>query len=176
MKRLKMFCWVLMALCGSVVFVACSGDEDEPKFTIDPVILPSEWVADEYVGTTVTDLDSRGMVMRIDTTYNQPLTLGMNEEKQLVLTYQNWTDHTGMSYGDFRILPMEAVATEEGVVISGECTDSLYKAGVGYPATLKVEGVVSGEPKVANLTIKVDLVVSPKMTLKFTLDYEGREK
>ena len=176
MKRLKMLPLVLMALCSSVAFVACSDDDDEPKPTIDPVLSAAEWVAGEYVGTTLTDLDSRGMVMHIDTTYNQPVTLGLNEQKQLVLTYHNWTDHTGMSYGDFRILPLEATATEEAVVITGTCTDSLYKAGVGYPATLSVTGTIGGEPKVADLTIHIDLVVSPKMTLKFTLDYEGGER
>ena len=173
MKRLKMLPLMLLALCSSVAFVACSDDDNEPKPTIDPVLSAAEWVAGEYVGTTLTDLDSRGMVMRIDTTYNQPVTLGLNEQKQLVLTYHNWTDHTGMSYGDFRILPLEATANERAVVIAGECTDSLYKMGVGYPATLKVAGIIGGEPKVADLTINIDLVVSPKMTLKFTLDYEG---
>ena len=176
MNRLKMLPLVLMALCSSVAFVACSDDDDEPKPTIDPVLSAAEWAASEYVGTTLTDLDSRGMVMHIDTTYDQPVTLGLNEQKELVLTYKNWTDHTGMSYGDFRILPLEATATEEEVVITGTCTDSLYKAGVGYPATLSVAGTIGGEPKVADLTIHIDLVVSPKMTLKFTLDYEGGER
>ena len=173
MKRLKMLPLMLMALCSSAAFVACSDDDDEPKPTIDPVLSAAEWVAGEYVGTTLTDLDSRGMVMRIDTTYNQPVTLGLNEQKQLVLTYHNWTDHTGMSYGDFRIQPLVTTATDEGVLISGACTDSLYKAGVGYPASLRVEGIVSGKEKKADLTINIDLVVSPKMTLKFTLKYEG---
>lgn len=173
MKRLKTLPLVLVALCAGFAFVACDNDDDEPKLTIDPVMGTAEWAAGEYVGTTLTDLDSRGMVMRIDTTYDQPLTLGLNEQKELVLTYHNWTDHTGMSYGDFRILPLETVATEEGVVVTGECTDSLYKAGVGYPATLKVAGTISGESKVADLTMNIDLVVSPKMTLKFTLEYEG---
>ena len=173
MNRLKMLPLVLMALCSSVAFVACSDDDDEPKPTIDPVLSAAEWVAGEYVGTTLTDLDSRGMVMHIDTTYDQPVTLGLNEQKQLVLTYHNWTDHTGMSYGDFRILPLVTTATDEGVLISGACTDSLYKAGVGYPASLRVEGIVSGKEKKADLTINIDLVVSPKMTLKFTLKYEG---
>lgn len=173
MKRLKMLPLMLLALCSSVAFVACSDDDDEPKPTIDPVLSAAEWVAGEYVGTTLTDLDSRGMVMRIDTTYDQPVTLGLNEQKQLVLTYHNWTDHTGMSYGDFRILPLECFNRGKDVVFGGTCTDSLYKAGVGYPATLSVTGCVNGEPKVADLTINIDLVVSPKMTLKFTLDYEG---
>lgn len=173
MNRLKMLPLVLVALCAGFAFVACSDDDDEPKLTIDPVMSTAEWAAGEYVGTTLTDLDSRGMVMRIDTTYDQPLTLGLNEQKQLVLTYHNWTDHTGMSYGDFRILPLETGGTTEGVVVTGTCTDSLYKAGVGYPATLKVNGTISGEPKVADLTMNIDLVVSPKMTLKFTLKYEG---
>ena len=173
MKRLKMLPLMLMARCSSVAFVACSDDDDEPKPTIDPVLSAAEWVAGEYEGTTLTDLDSRGMVMRIDTTYNQPLTIGKDSLDRLVLTYHNWTDHTGMSYGDFRILPLVTTATDEGVLISGACTDSLYKAGVGYPASLRVEGIVSGKEKKADLTINIDLVVSPKMTLKFTLKYEG---
>ena len=173
MKKWNYLPLVLLALCTSLTFVACGDDEDEPIFIIDPVMGTDEWLADSYTGTTLTDLDSRGMVMRIDTTYDQPVTLGLNEQKQLVLTYHNWTDHTGMSYGDFRILPLEATANERAVVIAGECTDSLYKMGVGYPATLKVAGTIGGEPKVADLTINIDLVVSPKMTLKFTLDYEG---
>lgn len=176
MNRLKMLPLVLMALCSSVAFVACSDDDDEPKLIIDPVMNTAEWVAGEYVGTTLTDLDSRGMVMHIDTTYDQPVTLGLNEQKQLVLTYHNWTDHMGMNYGDFRIVPLETTATEEGLVITGTCTDSLYKAGVGYPATLSVTGCVSGQPKVADLTINIDLVVSPMMTMKFTLRYEGGER
>lgn len=167
---------MLLALCSSVAFVACENDDDEPKPTIDPVMGTAEWVAGEYVGTTLTDLETRGMVMRIDTTYNQPLTLGTDSLGRLVLTYKNWTDHEGMSYGDFRIVPIVTEAATEGVLLTGECTDSLYKAGVGYPATLRVEGVVRGEPKVADLTLKVDLAVSPEMTLKFTMEYEGAER
>ncbi len=173
MNRLKMLPLVLMALCSSVAFVACGDEEEEINEPIDPVVTPAEWACGNYTGTTFTDLDSRGMVMRIDTTYNKQLHIGMEDDSTLVLTYPNWTDHTGMSYGDFRILPLEATATEEAVVIAGECTDSLYKAGVGYPATLSVAGTIGGEPKVADLTIRIDLAVSPKMTLKFTLDYEG---
>lgn len=173
MKRLNYLYLVLMALCTGFAFVACGDDDDEPKTTIDPVMTPAEWVTGDYTGTTFTDLDSRGMVMHIDTTYNKLLHIGLEGDSTLVLTYPDWTDHTGMSYGDFRILPLETTATTDGVVIEGECTDSLYKAGVGYPATLRVEGTVAGEPKVADLTIRIDLAVSPKMTLKFTLDYEG---
>lgn len=173
MKRLNYLYLVLMALCTGFAFVACGDDDDEPKATIDPVVTPAEWVTGDYTGTTFTDLDSRGMVMRIDTTYDKTLSLAMDSLGTLALTYPNWTDHTGMSYGDFRILPLEATATTDGVVIEGECTDSLYKMGVGYPATLRVEGIVAGEPKMADLTIRVDLAVSPKMTLKFTLTYEG---
>ena len=173
MKRLNYLYLVLMALCTGFAFVACGDDDDEPKATIDPVVTPAEWACGNYVGTTFTDLDSRGMVMRIDTTYDKTISLAMDSLGTLALTYPNWTDHTGMNYGDFRILPLEATATEEAVVIAGECTDSLYKAGVGYPATLSVAGTIGGEPKVADLTIRIDLAVSPKMTLKFTLDYEG---
>ena len=173
MKKWNYLPLVLMALCTSLSFVACGDDEDEPTLIIDPVLGTDEWLADSYTGTTLTDLDSRGMVMRTDTTYNQPLTIGKDSLGRLVLTYHNWTDHTGMSYGDFRILPLECFNRGKDVVFGGTCTDSLYKAGVGYPATLSVTGCVSGEPKVADLTINIDLVVSPKMTLKFTLDYEG---
>ena len=173
MNRLKMLPLVLIALCSSVAFVACGDEEEEINVPIDPVVTPAEWACGNYVGTTFTDLDSRGMVMRIDTTYDKTISLAMDSLGTLALTYPNWTDHTGMNYGDFRILPLEATATEEAVVIAGKCTDSLYKAGVGYPATLSVAGTIGGEPKVADLTIRIDLAVSPKMTLKFTLDYEG---
>lgn len=173
MKKWNYLPLVLLALCTSLTFVACGDDEDEPLFIIDPVMGTDEWLADSYTGTTLTDLDSRGMVMRIDTTYNQPLTIGKDSLDRLVLTYHNWTDHTGMSYGDFRILPLVTTVTDERVLISGACTDSLYKAGVGYPASLRVEGFVSGKEKKADLTINIDLVVSPKMTLKFTLKYDG---
>lgn len=173
MKKWNYLPLVLLALCTSLSFVACEDDEDEPIFIIDPVLGTEEWLTDSYTGTTLTDLDSRGMVMRIDTTYNQPLTIAKDSLGQLVLTYHNWTDHTGMSYGDFRILPLVATANERTVLITGACTDSLYKAGVGYPASLRVEGTIGGKPKVADLTINIDLAVSPKMTLKFTLKYEG---
>ena len=173
MKKLNYFYMVLTMLCSSLVFVSCSDDEDELKFIIDPVLDAEEWVVADYIGTTMTDLDSRGMIMRIDTTYNQSVILEKDSLGQLRLTYRNWTDHTGMSYGDFHIVPVNATITTEGVAISGECTDSLYKAGKGYPATLYVEGTVNGEQRVADLTLKVDLAVSPVMTLKFTLSYEG---
>lgn len=176
MKKLNYLSLMLMALCMGFAFVACDDDDDAPKPTIDPVLSAAEWVADSYTGTTFTDLDSRGMTMRIDTTYNQPLIIEKDSLGQLVLTYPNWTDHMGMSYGDFSILPLEATRQDDKVVINGTCTDSLYKAGVGYPATLSVEGTISGEQKQADLTIKIDLVVSPKMTLKFALDYEGGKR
>lgn len=174
MKKLNYLNLAMMVLCTGFSFTSC-GEEEEPTSTIDPVISPQEWVTDEYTGTTFTDLDSRGMVMHIDTTYNQPLIISKNEQGLLMLTYPNWTDHQGMSYGDFQILPLEAIATTDGVILQGICTDSLYKAGTGYPATLRATGVIKGEDthKQADLTLNIDLVVSPKMTLKFTLKYEG---
>ena len=160
MKKLNYLNLAMMVLCTGFSFTSC-GEEEEPTSTIDPVISPQEWVTDEYTGTTFTDLDSRGMVMHIDTTYNQPLIISKNEQ--------------GLSYGDFQILPLEAIATTDGVILQGICTDSLYKAGTGYPATLRATGVIKGEDthKQADLTLNIDLVVSPKMTLKFTLKYEG---
>ena len=70
MKKLNYLNLAMMALCTGFSFTSC-GEEEEPTSTIDPVISPQEWVTDEYTGTTFTDLDSRGMVMHIDTTYNQ---------------------------------------------------------------------------------------------------------
>ena len=173
MKILNYFTCVLLIACTSFATVACGGDENEPiqnqDFTED-----FDWIPDTYIGTAITDLDSRGVIMRIDTTYNQPITIEKDSLGQLTLTYHNWTDHTGMSYGDFCIKPIEAITTEEGVTINGSCTDSLYKAGVGYPASLSVTGMISQNlEKEANLTINIDLAVSPKMTLKFTLIYNS---
>ncbi|MBR5804006.1 MAG: hypothetical protein IKY31_06705 [Bacteroidaceae bacterium] len=173
MKRMNHFYLVLIALCTSLTFITCGNDENEPTFTIDPILGPDGWVEATYLGTTLTDLESRNMSMRIDTTYNQAITLEKDSLGQLTLTYHDWTDHTGMHYGDFHIVPVRAITTTEGVAISGECTDSLYKAGQGYPATLIVEGNINGEQREANLTLNIHLAVSPAMTLKFTLSYEG---
>ena len=173
MKQLNYFYMVLMILCTNLAFVSCSDNESEPKFVIDPALGAEGWVVADYIGTTMTDLDSRGMIMRIDTTYNQSITLEKDSLGQLRMIYRDWTDHEGMSYGDFCIVPVNATITTEGVAISGECADSLYKSGVGYPAELRVEGTVNGEQKAAEFTLKVNLAVSPVMTLKFTLSYEG---
>ena len=180
MKRLNYLIVVMMATCIGFAFAACGDEEDEALQIIDPVVKPdttyNDWIADTYIGTTLTDLDSRGVIMHIDTTYNQPITIEKNSLGQLTLTYHNWTDHTGMSYGDFCIQPIEAIATEGGVTINGFCTDSLYKAGVGYPATLRVSGTITPSlEEEINLTINIDLAVSPKMTLKFTLTYNSKK-
>lgn len=171
MKRLYMLCLTLITLCAGFSLTACGDDEEKEILTIDPVELN---VAGLYKGTTQTTLVVMGTEMPMPTTNDQPITISKDEQGQLALAYHNWTDHQGMNYGDFHILPLKGTAIEGGFLIEGECTDSLYKNGKPHFAELSVEGTVTGEEKVADLTLKVLLYVGMPMPLDFTLKYNGK--
>ena len=165
MKKNYLFYLASIMISACMVFASCGDDEDEVTLDINP--------AGVYIGTTYTNLNSRGTDISIDTTYNQPITIRENHQGQLELVYHNWTDHQNINYGDFTIVPLTVTKKANGVALSGECTDSLYKGERGFLATLSAEGTIIGEEKAAALKLKIDLPVTPAMTLKFALTYNG---
>lgn len=171
MKRAHMLCLALMTLCAGFALTACGDDEEEEKLIIDPVEIN---VAGLYKGTTQTTMMVMGTEIKgIPPTEDQLITISKDEQGTLALTYHNWTDHQGTNYGDFHIVPLKGTAIEGGYLIEGECTDSLYKEDKPYFAELSVEGTVTGEEKVADLTVKVLLHVGLPMPHDFTLKYNG---
>lgn len=188
MKKNYLFYLASIMICACMIFASCGDDEDEPfsfkdvtdkentevskDSTENAPYLPSMWKGC-YIGNTHTILNSRGMDIELGTTENQIVTIREQEEGKLEFVYHNWTDHQGMNYGDFTIVPLNIVETPNGVSINGECSDSLYKAGSPYFAELYIEGNIANTDKKAALNIKVNLYVSPAMTLKFTLTYNG---
>lgn len=195
MKKNYLLYLASIMVCVCAMFTSCGDDEDEP-FEIDEnkpfdkgntdkpfdkentdggnkdCMDSASWKC-SYTGNTYTLLNSRGMDIEIGTTENQNVTIREQEGGRLEFVYHNWTDHQGMNYGDFTIVPLDFVETPNGVSISGECSDSLYKAGKPYFAELSVEGTIANADKKAALDIKVNLYVSPAMTLKFALTYNG---
>lgn len=161
---------MIIALLAMAFTTSCSKDDDEPEPNVS-----IEKIAGEYLGTQNTTVTVMGAQVPVKAT-DVKASVVANEDGTLTVSLLDFT-YNNDNYGNIVVSPVAIdKATTSEAEFSGKGTCTLTKAGKDYTAeivALKGKYVLSGED--LNVDMDMNLPVSPRMTIAFKINYQGKK-
>lgn len=179
MKKTNIFYFIVLLAFSSIFMTACHNDDSNDK---DLITCPTDnqsaakLIAGNYDGEMGTTLSSANFNnMTFPDTINQKIVITHDTLNYISIVYKDWSNG-GVNYGDLKVSPVEVSVSEENntILVEGNCKQILHKGGRGFEADIAVAGTFTPEEKHCNLLFKVNMPVSPMMTLDFKLTYNGK--